>query len=230
MTLCKIFLICCSQIVYTADDNLLQTTGWVNNTPHTSHFLVFLCTHNSVAHDIGSRCVAHVIPSMSHAHRVVVLILFDSPLCTLHSLSHLLLHPPDLHLHIPCGSVRREVPCALPRKPDSFVYNATLTSYGARNQELGQNCVFTSIGKQVRDRVHNSAMDSQERQRHDNPFSSIGKPVRRGVCERSSTGETCAVDREPTCNEEVGLPQYANLRQLVFLRTSSRTFDRMNRY
>ena len=33
---------------------------------------------------------------MCHPH-VVVLILFDSPLCTLHSLSHLPFHSPDLH-------------------------------------------------------------------------------------------------------------------------------------
>ena len=32
-----------------------------------------------------------------------------------HSLSHLLLHPPHLSLHLLCGSVRRETPCALPR-------------------------------------------------------------------------------------------------------------------
>ena len=36
-------------------------------------------------------------------------ILFDSPLCTLHRLSHLPFHPPDLHLHLPCGLVRGEV-------------------------------------------------------------------------------------------------------------------------
>ena len=47
--------------------------------------------------------------------RLCVWPLFDSPLCTLHSLSHLQLHPPDLHLHLLCGSVRREFPCALPR-------------------------------------------------------------------------------------------------------------------
>ena len=37
---------------FTADGNLLQPTEH----PHTSHSLVFLSTHNSVACDIGSRC------------------------------------------------------------------------------------------------------------------------------------------------------------------------------
>ena len=41
--------------------------------------------------------------------------LFDSPLCTLHRLSHLPFHSPDLHLHLPCGLVRGEVPSALQR-------------------------------------------------------------------------------------------------------------------
>ena len=41
--------------------------------------------------------------SMYHPHGVVVLILFDPPLCTLHRLSHLPFHSPDLHLHLPCG-------------------------------------------------------------------------------------------------------------------------------
>ena len=37
---------------------------------------------------------------------VVVLILFDPPICTLHRLSHLPFRSPDLHLHLPCGLVR----------------------------------------------------------------------------------------------------------------------------
>ena len=60
-------------------------------------------------------------------------------------------------------------------------------SYGPGNQESGRHSVFASIGKPVRDRVRNPAMNSQERQRDGNPFSSTGKPVRSGVCERSST-------------------------------------------
>ena len=36
-----------------------------------------------------------------------------STLCALHRLSHLPFHSPVLHLHLPCGLVRWEVPCAL---------------------------------------------------------------------------------------------------------------------
>ena len=54
-------------------------------------------------------------------------------------------------------------------------------SYGLGNQELGRDSVFTSIGKPVRDRVQNPAMNSQEWRRDDDLFSSIGEPVRSGV-------------------------------------------------
>ena len=46
--------------------------------------------------------------SICHPHVVVVLILFDPLLCTLHRLSSSF-HSPGLHLHLPCGLVRREV-------------------------------------------------------------------------------------------------------------------------
>ena len=35
---------------FTADTNLLQPTGGVNSTPHTSHFHALACTHFHVAH------------------------------------------------------------------------------------------------------------------------------------------------------------------------------------
>ena len=54
--------------------------------PRTSHFLVFHRTHFNVARDSGSRCLART-SSMYHPHDVVVLKLFDPPLCTLHRLS-----------------------------------------------------------------------------------------------------------------------------------------------
>ena len=66
----------------------------------------FTDTHFNVARDIGSRCLART-SSMYHPHVVVVvLILFDPPLCTLHRLSHLPFNSPDLHVHLPCGLVR----------------------------------------------------------------------------------------------------------------------------
>ena len=61
---------------------------------------------------------------------VVVLILFDSPFCTLHRLSHLPFHSPDLHLHLHflCGLVRREVHCALPRMRSWALWPTTILS------------------------------------------------------------------------------------------------------
>ena len=60
---------------------------------------------------------------------VVVLILFDSPLCTLHRLSRLPFHSPDshLHLHLPCGLFRVEqIPFALPRRDDRSLHPGVL--------------------------------------------------------------------------------------------------------
>ena len=92
----------------------------------TRHFLMFLCTHNSVARDIGSSGCPHRVIHVSCA--VFVLTLSDSPFCTLHSLSHLLLHPPGLHLHLLCGSVRREFPCVLPRMRSLTLWSTALLS------------------------------------------------------------------------------------------------------
>ena len=112
---------------FTADGNLLQPTGVLTEHPHTSHFLVFARMFNSVARDIGSRCSArHTI----HVSRACVSD-FSSTLhfvCTLHALSHLLLHPPDLPLHLLCGSVRREFPCVLPRMRSLTLWSTTLLS------------------------------------------------------------------------------------------------------
>ena len=82
----------------------------------TRHILSCFTAHISMSHVTLAQdvCPHHVI----HAScAVVVLILFDSPFCTLHRLSHLPFHSRDLHLHLhlPCGLVRREVHSALPR-------------------------------------------------------------------------------------------------------------------
>ena len=55
----------------------------------------------------------------------------------------------------------------------------------------GESRVGTRTEKFVRDRVQNSAINSQERHRDDNPCSTCTrKLVRSGVCERSgSTGK-----------------------------------------
>ena len=65
-------------------------------------------SHNSVSRytDTKSSSCASYHPCFMRLV-VCVWLLFDSPLCTLHSLTHLLLHPPDLPLHLLCGSVRR---------------------------------------------------------------------------------------------------------------------------
>ena len=117
---------------FTADGNLLQPMDCVNRTTsHVTCSRVFsaLITVSHMTLAQGSRCVAHVIPSMFHV--VVVLILFDSPFCTLHRLSHLPPHSPDLHLHshLSCGSVRREVPCALSRMRSLTLFSTTPLSH-----------------------------------------------------------------------------------------------------
>ena len=72
-----------------------------------------VCEQNTLTRRIFSCFTAHI--SMSHV-AVVVLILFDSSSFTLHRLSHLPFHSPDLHLRLhPCGLVRGENHCALPR-------------------------------------------------------------------------------------------------------------------
>ena len=71
----------------------------------------------------------HVMSSMFHSF-VCLTSLRLSTLHSAQSLSHLPLHLPDLHLHFLCGSVRREIPCALPRMRSLTLWSTTpLTSY-----------------------------------------------------------------------------------------------------
>ena len=67
---------------FTADSNLLQPTGGVNSTPHTSPFLVFARMFNSVARDMaqGSRCSASCHPCF-----MWLCVLIPLRLSTLHS-------------------------------------------------------------------------------------------------------------------------------------------------
>ena len=90
--------------------NLLQPTGCVNSTPHTSHFLVD-SQHFQCHIDVGSRtkCVAHFISSHPCAHVACCLILSNLLLFAFRFLSHLPFHSPD-HLLLPRG---RQEPCAL---------------------------------------------------------------------------------------------------------------------
>ena len=60
------------------------------------HALISM-SHVTLAQDVSPHHVIHA------SCAVVVLILFVSPFCTLHRLSHLPFHFPDLHLHLPCG-------------------------------------------------------------------------------------------------------------------------------
>ena len=71
------------------------------NTP-TRHIFSHVHALISMAHVTLAQGVLRT-SSMCHPHVVVVLILFDPLLCTLHRLSHLHLHSPVLHLHLPCG-------------------------------------------------------------------------------------------------------------------------------
>ena len=92
-------------------------------------------------------------------------------------------------------------------------------SCGPGNQEFARDSVFASIGKPVRDRVQNPAMNSQVRQKEDNPFSSTGKAVRSGVCERSSTRKPVRGIENQLARKGLGHHskqiQYANLRQSI---------------
>ena len=97
---------------FTAVSNLLQPTGVWTEHPHTSHVLAVACTHFNVARDIGSSLVVRA------RHPCVICMLcvawFSATLpFALHRLFHLPFHSPVLHLHLPCGLVRWEVPCAL---------------------------------------------------------------------------------------------------------------------
>ena len=91
---------------FTADSNLLQPTGCCELNTLTRHIFSCFTAHISMSHVTVAQGVLRT-SSMCHLHVVVVvLILFDPLLCTLHRLSH---------LHLPCGLVRWEVPCVLPR-------------------------------------------------------------------------------------------------------------------
>ena len=66
--------------------------------------------------------------SMFHALEWLC-VLISLRLSTLHSSQSLYPHhPPDLQLHLLCGSVRREVPCALPRMSSLTLWSTTLIS------------------------------------------------------------------------------------------------------
>ena len=96
--------------------------------PHTSHFLMFLCTHNSVARDIGSRRSARVIPSMFH-----VVVRFDSlRLSTPHSSQSLSSSTSSSwsssSLSMWVGSERSTLCASANEEPDSFVISFSLLS------------------------------------------------------------------------------------------------------
>ena len=83
-------------------------------------------TRHNVSHDIGSSVCARYIIHVSCAF------VFDLS-STLHfalfiCLSHRLLHPPDLSLHLLCGSVRSKTPCALPRMRSLALGSTSLLS------------------------------------------------------------------------------------------------------
>ena len=89
---------------FTTDSNLLQPTVGVNRTPSDVTFSR-VYTLISMSHVTLAQGVLRT-STTCHLHVVVVLILFDPLLCTLHRLSHLPFHSPVLHLHLPCGLIR----------------------------------------------------------------------------------------------------------------------------
>ena len=84
---------------------------------------MFARTHFNVARDIGSRCSAR------HVIHVSCACVFDFS-STLHfalfTVSLIIYFiSPNLHLHLLCGSVRREIPCALPRMRGLTLWSTT---------------------------------------------------------------------------------------------------------
>ena len=57
-------------------------------------------------------------------------------------------------------------------------------SYSRGESRIEPEFCLRGMEKPVRDRAQNSATNSQEWERDDNPFRSTVKPVRSGVCER----------------------------------------------
>ena len=103
------------------------------NRTHTSHF-VGVSQHSFNVIGSSSRCCAHVIACVIC---MVLSLSFDTlPLCTLHRLSHLPPHSPDLYLELPCGLVRGETPCALPRMRSSLTPLSTAPLTGYEPNEL----------------------------------------------------------------------------------------------
>ena len=106
---------------------------------------IYSCLHAclTVSHVTLAQGAVRVMSSMFHALEwLCVWFLFDCPFCTLQSLSHLLLHPPNLYLHLLCGSVRREVLCELPR-----VRSLTLRSTTILSQVMSPNSSTTTTSQ-----------------------------------------------------------------------------------
>ena len=106
MTICKIFFVVVRS--FTADSNLLQPTGDVNSTPHTSHFLVD-------SHLTTRTCVAQAqvwrAQRTFHIISCVILRLLPFPLLAVYLLSYHPVFPPGHQLLLPrCGG---QIPCAL---------------------------------------------------------------------------------------------------------------------
>ena len=87
---------------------------------------MFHHTHFNVAHNIGSRWLS------ASRHPCFMRSVCSDLSSTLHfalfTLSHLPFHSPDVHLHLPCGLVRGEVPCALPRMRSQALWPTTILS------------------------------------------------------------------------------------------------------
>ena len=115
---------------FTADGNLLQPTGGVNSTPHTSTFLlVFARMFNNVSPDIGSRC------KCASSHPCVMRLCVSSLSSGLSSHSSLVspvfyfifLNLDFLLFPLPCGCPRSKIPCAF-LTMRSLANNAPLTN------------------------------------------------------------------------------------------------------
>ena len=133
---------------FTVDSNLLQPTGGVNSTPHTSHFHVDM-TRTRVARVVSLACAPHIscVISMRSCCVFDSLRLLHFPLLAVYLPSYRPVFPPGHQLHLPrCGG---QIPCAL----QLMKTLAPLPSTTLSQQEARHTCVLVGCSARLTDLV-----------------------------------------------------------------------------